>query len=121
MKIIIAMTALSLLVACGPALTEKSTFAPSDAQLTAAKTAAAYDLKDPGSAQFRNIRGIQATAETGKSATYICGEVNARNSFGGYVGFTPFVYNIKKGTAAVANRSDGSVNMFDQAQFNQYC
>lgn len=121
MKKIIAVTMLLILVACAPALTEKSTFAPSEEQLASAKSAVVYDLKDPSSAQFRNMRGIQAKAETGKSATYICGEVNARNSFGGYVGFTPFIYNIKDNTAALANRTDGRVNMFDRALFNQYC
>ena len=35
-------------------------------------------LKDPGSAQFRNQKGF-------------CGEVNAKNSFGGYGGFTRFI------------------------------
>lgn len=41
-------------------------------------------LKDPVSAQFRNLRG-------GKSNGSVCGEINAKNSFGGYVGFQPFV------------------------------
>jgi hypothetical protein len=35
-------------------------------------------LKDPSSAEFRNQHGL-------------CGEVNARNSFGGYGGFRRFV------------------------------
>ncbi|MCU4623464.1 hypothetical protein KTJ54_15365 [Acinetobacter radioresistens] len=34
-------------------------------------------LKDPDSAEFRNVKGY-------------CGEVNAKNSFGGYVGFKRF-------------------------------
>ena len=34
-------------------------------------------LKDPNSAQFQNIKGI-------------CGEVNAKNSYGGYTGFKRF-------------------------------
>ena len=47
-----------------------------------AKTAAS--LKDPGSAQFRKL-------ELKLSRTILCGEVNAKNGFGGYVGFRPFV------------------------------
>lgn len=35
-------------------------------------------LKDPESAEFRNQRGF-------------CGEVNSKNSFGGYVGFRRFI------------------------------
>ena len=41
-------------------------------------------LKDSGSAQFRQLR-----MNAGASA--LCGEVNAKNSFGGFVGFRPFV------------------------------
>ena len=41
-------------------------------------------LKDPASAQFRNVALNQA-----RSA--LCGEVNAKEGVGGYVGFRPFV------------------------------
>lgn len=40
-------------------------------------------LKDPDSAQFRNQRKI-------------CGEVNAKNSFGGYAGFKRFIAGSKE-------------------------
>jgi hypothetical protein len=43
-------------------------------------------LKDPGSAQFRNVRVVPY-----KNGRVVCGEVNGKNSYGGYVGFTPFV------------------------------
>src|SRR5690606_1839783 len=36
------------------------------------------NLKDPDSAKFRNQKGV-------------CGEVNAKNSFGGYAGFVRFI------------------------------
>lgn len=39
-------------------------------------------LKDPDSARFQNIRNV------GRGE--ICGEVNAKNAFGGYVGFQHF-------------------------------
>ena len=42
-------------------------------------------LKDPESAQFRNLR-----LSSGEGGEALCGEVNAKNAFGGYVGFTPF-------------------------------
>ena len=47
-------------------------------------------LSDPGSAQFRNVQ-----AKNGA----VCGEVNAKNKMGGYVGFTRFMY--LKGSAHV--------------------
>lgn len=43
-------------------------------------------LKDPQSAQFRWL----PWQHDGKSATVYCGMVNAKNSYGGYTGFTPF-------------------------------
>jgi hypothetical protein len=44
-------------------------------------------LKDPGSAQFRNL-GVN-TLKNGVKV--VCGEVNARNGFGGYSGFEGFI------------------------------
>ena len=51
-------------------------------------------LKDPGSAQFK--LGKFVTPESG----YYCGMVNSKNSYGGYVGFSPFqgfIFKNKKG------------------------
>ena len=39
-------------------------------------------LSDPGSAQFRNVRQMPNGA--------VCGQVNAKNRMGGFVGFSPF-------------------------------
>ena len=41
-------------------------------------------LKDPGSAQFQDLR-----LNTARSA--LCGKINAKNSYGGYVGLRDFV------------------------------
>lgn len=38
-------------------------------------------LRDPASAEFRNIR---------ETTNGVCGEVNAKNGFGGMTGFEPF-------------------------------
>lgn len=45
-----------------------------------------HDLKDPGSAQFRD-----AAYRSGEKWQAYCGELNAKNSFGAYHGFTRFV------------------------------
>ena len=51
------------------------------------KQAVKAKLKDPDSAQFRGIRFHQ-----GKDGVPMaCGEVNSKNSFGGYGGFQKFV------------------------------
>ena len=54
-------------------------------------------LKDPDSAQFRNLR-----VSAGGVAR--CGEVNAKNSYGGYTGFRAFVAD----QDGVAWQGDGS-------------
>jgi len=57
--------------------------APKDGPLIAkGKAAAAYNLKDPDSAKFRNVVAIRGV---------VCGEINAKNSMGGYVGFRRFI------------------------------
>ena len=43
-------------------------------------------LKDPESAQFRNVKVVINTE--GKKS--VCGQVNAKNSYGGYTGFQSF-------------------------------
>jgi len=42
-------------------------------------------LKDPGSAQTRNLRIVK-----GKGGEALSGDVNAKDAFGGYVGSKPF-------------------------------
>lgn len=54
-----------------------------DAKIEFLKKKVKDTLKDPQSAQFRNIQFI-------KSSNSLCGEVNAKNSMGGYVGFKSF-------------------------------
>ena len=54
--------------------------------LSQAKKSLADDMKDPSSAQFRNVK-LQPYLD----GYVICGEVNAKNSYGAYVGYTRFV------------------------------
>lgn len=70
----------ALLLGCVVVLT-----ACGGSQHSDAKQQIADQLKDPASAQFRNVR-----ASTLRD-TDVCGEVNAKNSFGGYTGFKRFV------------------------------
>ena len=50
-------------------------------------------LKDAGSAQFRSVAIRQY-----KGAPLVCGEVNAKNSFGGYGGYQKFIFAGSMGT-----------------------
>lgn len=55
--------------------------------IVAAERAVRRELKDPDAAQFRDMRA-NYTEEFGVVA---CGQVNAKNDFGGYTGFRRFV------------------------------
>ena len=48
-------------------------------------------LKDPNSAMFGRHVAFDTVDPNGTRMTVVCGLVNARNSFGGYVGMTPFL------------------------------
>lgn len=54
--------------------------------ITSARESVTYDLKDSGSAVYRNEKIIR-----NEIGIYVCGEVNAKNSYGGYVGFMPYL------------------------------
>lgn len=68
-------------------------------------------LRDPGSAQFRNLRIGSLRSEEGSVIRSVCGEVNSRNGFGGYVGFQPFATVIeRRQSPAHQDRSVGGGN-----------
>lgn len=55
-----------------------------DQTTRAAKERVAAQLRDPASAQFRNVR---------TSGGVVCGEVNGKNAYGAYAGFSRFIVN----------------------------
>jgi hypothetical protein len=57
-----------------------------DVIVTVLKEKVLYQMKDVKSAQFRNLRLYR-----NHGMVVLCGELNGRNSFGGYVGFQPLV------------------------------
>lgn len=59
----------------------------------AAITTVTVDFLDPKAAQFRNL--FEGKGET------ICGEVNGKNGFGGYVGFKPFRFDAKNNSFSI--------------------
>lgn len=59
------------------------------------KAAAAQKLADPYSAKFEAIRARTVPNLKGRPTRVICGTVNAKNAFGGYVGAQPFVYFVE--------------------------
>jgi hypothetical protein len=71
------------------------------ALIEATKQAVADTLKDPSSAQFKNV----IVFDGGKQRA-VCGEVNGKNSYGGYVGFKKF-YKYETSENAVIKKGDG--------------
>lgn len=66
------------------------------------------DLKDPGSAQTRNLMAYDLSDGQGR---IICGQMNGRNSFGAYVGYQPFYLRVKDG--AVVSKIVGTGSEMD--------
>ncbi len=72
---------------CAGYSTVDRTLTPSEQ--TAMETAVKDVLKDPWSAQFRNTKKVSAWRQCRYGDVY-AGEVNAKNSYGGYGGFKNF-------------------------------
>jgi hypothetical protein len=77
-----------------------------------ATKAAAEALKDPASAKFRHVVSMQ------ENAGY-CGEVNAKNSYGGYVGYRKF-YVIGTTDAYFDNTDTEAFSSFP-TMWEKYC
>ncbi|ECI2459025.1 hypothetical protein IU534_003211 [Salmonella enterica] len=81
-KILLALVIPLVLAGCKPG-EEKA--------ISLAKSEVAANLKDPASAQFRNVKVSKMTdAEDGHVVAVVCGEINGKNGFGAYAGFHPF-------------------------------
>lgn len=78
----------SIVLACAGAPAVAQNYS---AMVAKAKSAVSQDFKDPESARFRNLGIYKST--TGKGGVSVCGEVNAKNAFGAYVGYRRFVAN----------------------------
>lgn len=72
------------------------------------------DLLDPTAAQFRGLQHPSGQYTLHPERT-ICGFVNGKNAFGGYVGFRPFTYDkIRKEATVYEKKDDPS---FDKLAF----
>lgn len=82
MKKLIMVLALFSLVGCKPG---------ADKAVELGQKEVASMMRDPDSAKFRYVRFVQKD-ETADDAVigYVCGQVNAKNAFGAYAGFSPF-------------------------------
>ena len=105
MRVPLAATLALTLVACTPGETVMVTpVALTDQETALAQAAVANRLRDPMSAQFREIAGY-ALPDGGR---IVCGELNARNGFGGYNGFAPFYVRLRGAEAVRVYSDDGT-------------
>jgi hypothetical protein len=81
-----------VLSGCGP---HPKAASAQDKAISGAHQVLSNSLKDPQSAQFRNER-LTADSKT------LCGEVNGKNGYGGYVGFRPYLFRVATNEAFVS-------------------
>lgn len=85
--------------------------APDNEQIIALVTPViANKFKDPDSAHFRNLKVVQVNSPALK--WYVCGEVNAKNGFGGYVGYERF-YGLVEGQEVKYEQLEKVAEKFD--------
>lgn len=93
MKRALLLIAIIALAGCKPS---------ADKAVELAKKEIAADTRDPDSAKFRYVRFVKKDEpQDGTISGYVCGQINGKNAFGAYAGFTPFMLEIKmksKGT-----------------------
>ncbi|MBD9599394.1 hypothetical protein IB252_06065 [Pseudomonas sp. PDM10] len=108
-KLIVMLPVFLLLAACGQSEADKAKHAAEMTEIRYQRVAREFVtgvLKDPGSAEFRNQRGF-------------CGEVNSKNSFGGYGGFRRFIAATKE---MVVFEKDGRLSSSDFEQaWSKFC
>lgn len=102
-RLTIIACVVALLCGCGESAAQKEARIQVNMKVTAEGYVRAK-LKDPDSAQFQN--------QFISSKDAACGEVNAKNSFGGYTGFKRYV---SAGRDLTVLESDAGAGEFDAA------
>ena len=111
---LLAITA--LLGGCQYAAYETKVLPLSSQQIADIQATTAYDLKDPDSATFRNVRYLAIERPSGKVDNLVCGEINGKNSFGAYAGYRTFHGQFVAGKFKLNGIGNGENNWIYQAQ-----
>lgn len=85
----LVLVSLSACVALVPITDSKPLYLSAN-QLQQVKAKVTQDFFDPESATFRNLRAVSVVLEDGTSERRVCGEVNGKNRYGAYVGYSAF-------------------------------
>ncbi|WP_162938771.1 hypothetical protein [Brevundimonas naejangsanensis] len=85
----------------------------------AARQAVTDKLRDPSSAQFRNVRRI----EHSNGSTMFCGEVNSRNAYGGMSGYQRFEAGVDRtgDASALIDGGEALNTTYFEGAWNQFC
>ncbi|HWF00024.1 MAG TPA: hypothetical protein VG248_09535 [Caulobacteraceae bacterium] len=74
-------------------------------------------LVDPYTAHFRDVSIVSAHTKEGSSWRGLCGQLNAKNRSGGYVGNHYFAYTISFQASKKNRNNETLLNMFQYGQF----
>lgn len=87
-----------------------------EATIAAAQDSAKRILKDPDSAKFQNLRIAEYDG-----GSVVCGEINAKNSYGGYVGYKQFVAGVSGATILDTSSTYPEINDTSNAGIYAAC
>lgn len=89
---------------------------PTKAELAAAKAALEDKLKDPDSLRMRKM---MVKVDANNNPTTMCGEANAKNSYGGYVGYATFIVFMEKENGTI--KAFGTIDDADLSNAQMMC
>lgn len=89
-RIFAALTFIAFAGACAAPIESRRLLHLEPDQIAEMKAVVTHNFKDPNSAEFRGIKWFENVHEDGKVSNFACGQVNGKNSFGGFVGFRTF-------------------------------
>ncbi|SXB50456.1 Uncharacterised protein [Klebsiella pneumoniae] len=111
MKRALLLIAIIALAGCKPS---------ADKAIELAKREIAADTRDPDSSKFRYVRFIKKQdTQDGAIAGYVCGQINGKNAFGAYSGFTPFMLEIKMKSKGIFSNSV-TYSVYDKQIFTEF-
>lgn len=87
-------------------------------ELKAATAAVGQGLKDPSSVQLRNVK---VRVDPDRTLARICGEFNAKNGYGAYVGFQKFYGDIMEGNDRTAKKFPAAVILSSERDAQTQC
>ena len=106
-KIIKTIAVIAMMIGCAGVQAQHAPF------VAQAKRVLTDNFRDPGAAKYRDLAVYRQL--DGKTIA-LCGEVNAKNAYGAYTGFSSFYADLKFGYV----RADGEDKRFDAMRMS-YC